>query len=397
MRRENLEYATIRYGTPLYAFDLDEIKRKSKYFRERLWENAGLCFAMKANPFLLENMADLVDRIEVCSMGEFEICRKHKIPKEKLFISGVLKKKEDFYEILDYCRGESRYSLESLSQLYDLLDWCKTNDEEVKAYLRLTSGNQFGMDEKTIEGIIDLRRRFPRVKIMGIHYFSSTQKKKEKIEKELRYLDDFLLQVQEKTGYPIQELEYGPGIAARYFEGQKEHLEEDLTLIRESVSQMKWQGKITLEMGRGLAASCGYYFTTVRDIKCNQGKNYCLVDGGIHQINYDGQIRGMYQPFLLQNPDAPTGQEKEFTICGSLCTYNDVLVQKVKLRNLQPGNVLIFKNAGAYAMTEGMALFLSHELPGILLYSEKKGWKCLRQQTQTYPWNTGAEDNWNKE
>ena len=35
--------------------------------------SAGICFAIKANPFLTGRIAEMVDRIEVCSMGEFEI------------------------------------------------------------------------------------------------------------------------------------------------------------------------------------------------------------------------------------------------------------------------------------------------------------------------------------
>lgn len=94
MQREQLEYAAARYGTPLYIFDLDMLKRQADRLKEALGEVAGLCYAMKANPFLTKEMAGQTDRIEVCSMGEFEICRRLEIPPEKLFISGVLKKKK---------------------------------------------------------------------------------------------------------------------------------------------------------------------------------------------------------------------------------------------------------------------------------------------------------------
>ena len=57
---------------------------------------------------------------------------------------------------------------------------------------------------------------------------------------------------------------------------------------------MRWKGRVVLEMGRAFAASCGTYLTRAEDIKKNNGKNICLTDGGIHQLQYDGQIRGMY-------------------------------------------------------------------------------------------------------
>ena len=36
MRREQLEYAAARYGTPLYIFDLDILKRQSDRLRGAL-------------------------------------------------------------------------------------------------------------------------------------------------------------------------------------------------------------------------------------------------------------------------------------------------------------------------------------------------------------------------
>ena len=87
-----------KYGTPLYIFDTDQAAEQVKSFRKILGEKAGLCYAMKANPFLVKQMAGLTDRVEVCSMGEFYICREMGIPGEKLFISGVVKKKEDIWK-----------------------------------------------------------------------------------------------------------------------------------------------------------------------------------------------------------------------------------------------------------------------------------------------------------
>ena len=69
MQREQLEYAAARYGTPLYIFDLDMLKRQADRLKEALGKEAGLCYAMKANPFLTKEMAEQTDRIEVCSMG----------------------------------------------------------------------------------------------------------------------------------------------------------------------------------------------------------------------------------------------------------------------------------------------------------------------------------------
>ena len=47
---------------------------------------------------------------------------------------------------------------------------------------------------------------------------------------------------------------------------------------------------------------------------------------------------------------------------------NDVLVRETILHAPEIGDRLAFERCGAYACTEGMAMFLSRELPQLLLY-----------------------------
>ena len=183
---EDLKRGVKKYATPLYVYDLDAVEETLTAFRLKFWDTADLCFAMKANPFLTGKMEKYVDRIEVCSMGEYRICRVLGIAPEKLLISGVLKQKEDILEILEECGGTCAYTVESLNQFYCLANWCEERCEVVHVYMRLTSGNQFGMDEETLAQVIKESEKFPFLKIRGIHYFSGTQKRStEKIKKEL--------------------------------------------------------------------------------------------------------------------------------------------------------------------------------------------------------------------
>ena len=59
-----------------------------------------------------------------------------------------------------------------------------------------------------------------------------------------------------------------------------------------------------------------------------------------------------------------------WALCGSLCTTADVLVRKAELHPLEQGDVLAFMNIGAYSVTEGPALFLSRDMPRIILRGE---------------------------
>ena len=134
---------------------------------------------------------------------------------------------------------------------------------------------------------------------------------------------------------------------------------------------MSFHGHIMLELGRSLTASCGTYLTRVVDAKVNAGQRYAIVDGGMHQLVYFGQSMAMKQPccHLLGADDensAPADEEL-WNICGSLCTVNDILAKQLPLSGLEQGSILAFENAGAYCMTEGISLFLSRDLPRVIM------------------------------
>ena len=388
MNKELFEQAIARYGTPLYLFDLDEAARTVISLRKQTDGTAAVCYAMKANPFLTGTMAALADRIEVCSAGEYKICRFLGISPDRLLISGVLKERAELEEILEECRGACIYTVESPDQYRILSEWSGRREETLRVFLRLSGGNQFGMDMQTVKKLIEEGKKEKFLQIEGLHFFSGTQKRSSAvIREELLRLDRQILELEAECGTGLKVLEYGPGSAVPYFEGQEDRRSEDVELICGTIREMEWRGQVVLEMGRFLAAECGYYLTGVRDLKTNDRTRYCITDGGMHQINYDGQIRGMYVPHITVSPERPDGPEEDWVICGLLCTANDVLVGKAKLKAPRVGDVLIFHRAGAYAVTEGMALFLSHALPTVAVYSERTGLKLIREKQPTWIWN----------
>ncbi|MDD5922472.1 MAG: alanine racemase [Eubacteriales bacterium] len=393
--RKFLAEASDRFQTPCYVFDTDAFLDRAQSFRKIFPDKVRINYCMKANPFLIEASLAFTDRIEVCSPGEFLITKKVGIPAEKLLISGVLKKEEDIDSIVRSCREKAVYTAESPAQLDGLEKAAEKYGAILNVYLRLTSGNQFGMDEEPIIGIVKNFDAYRHLRFYGIHFFTGTQKHKMRLcEKETAKLDAFIKRLEAETGREVRHLEYGTGFGVPYFTDQKEDAISG-PFLREFASMltgMDYSGEISLEMGRALAFDSGYYLTKIRDMKRNGDTSYAITDGGIHQINYDGQLRGMYIPYLDLIRDgkiAPLQTEGgwTYTICGSLCTTNDILVSDLKSEKLKTGDVLVFERAGAYSFYEGMQLFLSHELPAVLLYSRKEGFRPARKRIELYSLN----------
>ena len=88
----------------------------------------------------------------------------------------------------------------------------------INVLLRVTSGNQFGLDEDNIREIVEKREAYPYVHILGLQAYTGTQKKKfEIVEKEIDWLDGLCDELKEKYGFVATEFEYGPGLKVDYF------------------------------------------------------------------------------------------------------------------------------------------------------------------------------------
>lgn len=361
-----LQRLSAEYGTPLYVFDADAFAARTACVQQAL-SGVTLCYSMKANPFLLATLPDSFRWVEVCSPGELRICQRLGLAPARILYSGVNKGEADIARAIRY--GAGMLTAESPLQLAMIHRCAAQQNRIANVLLRLTAGSQFGMDEDVLTDLIARRAEFSAVHIAGIHFFSGTQKRKAAvIARELDRLDTLLTHLEADHGFMVQQVEYGPGLAAEYFHAPYE--ERDMALLDEaaqSLCDFAARRPLTVEMGRFFAAPCGTYLTRVADTKRCDGVRYAICDGGIHQIKYDGQTMGMQCPPLAVL-GAEAREAEPWTICGSLCTTADVLVRQAEIPALHIGDLLAFSRCGAYAAMEGAAAFLSREMPRIVLY-----------------------------
>ena len=377
--------AAEKFGTPSFVFDTDEFARQADSIKSALGD-IPLCFSIKANPFLLHALPESVSRVEVCSPGELAICQKLNVKPETVIYSGVNKGADDISRAVDYGAGiltaESRRHVEVIDRV------CREKGKKAEVILRLTSGNQFGIDPDEIIDIILNKEKYKAIDFIGLHYYSGTQKKNASvIEKDIRRFEEFIERLEAECGYVLRHVEYGPGAAADYFVPPYD--EKDNETLQQTAELLKGFAKkypLTVEMGRFLASSCGTYLTSVADIKNNLGTNYVICDGGINHLKYYGQTMAMQvPPIILLGSDK--AYDRSYTLCGSLCTTADLLVRKVELPELKIGDVLAFGRCGAYTITEGTVLFLSRTMPRVMLFSEKDGLRLVRDFYETFNLN----------
>ncbi len=376
-----------KYGTPFYYFDEDELKERVAQIKCRLPGNSRLCYAIKSNAFAVDMLKDDDILFEVCSPGELTICEKTGLSPSKIVFSGVCKTYEDVKRAYDL--KVNTITLESKTHLAHLLRVLENQENHCQdVIIRLTSGNQFGMCEKDVYDCVTELKKHDSINIRGIHFFTGTQKKLKKITEEITYIESFCDNLQAQTGISFSSIEYGPGLGYDYFSGRDESrnfldLEEFVGLIENS------RYDYVLEMGRYVASSFGTYVTRIMDVKGDDKNRYCIIDGGINHINYYGQMMGMKNPRVCHVAENPSSSESaDCTIAGSLCTTADVVLRKLSLACPAEGDFLAFRDIGAYSVTEGIYLFLSHPLPAILK-SSGRNVELLRTPQETCILNCG--------
>ncbi len=392
MEERKLEELAVSLGTPSYVFDLDLLEERVAWVARNI-RPAKLCFAVKANPFLLGFMDRQVEHYEVCSPGELHICVESGTDMAKVVLSGVSREYEDVRYAME--QGVVRYTAESRRQFL-LVDRCARElGKRAEVLLRVTSKNQFGMSEDDVLALIRERDAYPNLDIAGLQYFTGTQKKSvSKIAGELQYIEDFAGRLRAQEQFRIRVLEFGPGLGVPYF--TKDDAGEDRKLLEAFTALFEEERpyELVFEMGRFLTACCGYYLTKVTDLKQNEAVNVCIVDGGIHHVNYYGQNMAMKTPVLSYFPQHPLEKEERcWTVYGSLCTVADVLLKKLPLRDVRVGDYLAFHNIGAYSVTEGIYLFLSRRMPKIYTYSGREGARLIRDGVETWKLNTLNQPN----
>ena len=371
------------YSTPAYIFDIQKLKERIKYLRRKLPKRVELCYAIKANTFIVDDIKDEVDRFEVCSPGEYYICKEKNIDSKNILISGVYKTPEVINKMILEDENINCYTVESLEQ-FELL---KKSNKKIDVMIRITSGNQFGINDLETEEIIKNREKYPNLNIKGLQYFSGTQKKSVKnLSREIEKMQELIKELKEKYNFETQEFEYGPGFPVVYFQNEEFDEESFLKAFSELIENMDYEGKIILELGRSIVANCGYYITKVVDKKTNKDQNYAILDGGIHHLVYYGQSMAMKLPKCKVYPEKEKYEER-WNLCGSLCTVNDILVKQFPAGNLQIGDIFIFENTGAYCWAEGISLFLSRKLPAVIKLYNDNEIKVVRENLPTYTFN----------
>lgn len=391
--RLNAVFASIREaqsasGEPMcaYVYDLEGLRRHATRVAAMLPAGCDLFYAVKANSDvpILRTLAPLVQGFEVSSGGELAWVREH-CPAAPVIFSGPGKLDSELATAVE--QGIDCLHVESLHELQRLDAILRRSGRTQAVLLRvnlavtgleettLMMGGKptpFGIPAPQLAECLAWLREHPDIRLRGFHFHLLSHQLD--AHAHLRLLQAYMDQAAQwcdQYGLEIDHINVGGGVGVNYRQPGEQF---DWSAFCEGLTAMLERCglravRLRFELGRYLAASCGYYVAQVLDIKQSYGKTFVVVKGGSHHFRTP-YAQGHSHPFhVLPVDDWPHAFVRPETsggpvnVVGQLCTPKDLLAFDAPVSSLRCNDLLVFPYAGAYAWHISHHDFLRHPHP----------------------------------
>ncbi len=348
-----------RYGTPLYVYDAETIRRQYQKLTASVpYSPVGYFYACKANtnPVLLEMFRRLGAGLETVSRGEVLAgLRAGFRPDQILFTCSNMTEAElDFLIAQGICAN-----LDSLSQLQR---WgLRKGAPHVS--LRVNLGIGLGPHRHVVTGGGDSK--------FGIHAGQFDQARAIAARHGLRIVGlqqhigsnildhrgmlravEALLRVARQ--FPnLEFVDFGGGFGVPYRPEERPFAVRQwgrsmARMFRAFCAAYGRPLRMVFEPGRYLVAEAGILLVTVTDIKTTPERTFVGVDSGFNHLARPA-LYGAYH--MVVNASRVHGRTARVTVAGNICESGDLFAANRPLPPTRVGDVLAILNAGAYGFS----------------------------------------------
>lgn len=360
---ENVSLADIakQYSTPCYVYSRAAFESHYRDYKDAFGDHDNLiCYAVKANSNLavLSVLAKLGSGFDIVSVGELERVLRAGGQADKVVFSGVGKQAAEMKRALEvgvYC-----FNIESESELFRLnevaLEMGKiapislrvNPDVDAGTHPYISTGlkdNKFGVDIDSAEAIYLAAKKLPGVKIKGVdcHIGSQLTETRPFIDALERVL--LLVDKLAEQGIQLSHLDLGGGLGVRYKNETPPKTADYIASILKKLEGR--QLKVILEPGRSIAANAGILLTRVEFLKCNEYKNFAIIDAAMNDLIRPSLYSAWQDIIPVQKKQNTRSNTKVFDLVGPICETGDFLGKDREL-DIQAGDLLAVMSSGAY-------------------------------------------------
>ncbi len=351
------------YGTPTYVYSRATLERHWHAFNDAFGDQPHLvCYAVKANSNLaiLNLFVRLGSGFDIVSIGELERVLRAGGEPSKIVFSGVGKKVNEIRRALEVgirCfNAESEAELDRINAVaaemgkVAAISLRVNPDVDAQTHPYISTGlkeNKFGIEISRAEAVYLKAASMSNLKVVGIDCHIGSQ---------LLTLTPFMDALQrllalaerlEAQGLSIHHIDIGGGLGVRYREDQQAPLPIDYMQHLFTDERLR-RYEIFVEPGRAIAANAGILVTEVEFLKMAEYKNFAIIDAAMNDL-IRPSLYSAWQEIIPVQPRTE-GEAITYDVVGPVCETGDFLGKERDL-NIQPGDLLAVRSAGAYGFT----------------------------------------------
>ncbi|GGK24459.1 diaminopimelate decarboxylase [Yeosuana aromativorans] len=376
------------FGSPIYVYDAEKIvsqyNRLTDAFKDV--KQLKINYAVKAlsNISILKLFKTLGSGIDTVSIQEVQLgLAAGFLPEQIIFTpNGV-----SLDEIEEATKLGVQINIDNLS----ILEQFGTKHPQVPVCIRINPHVMAGGNSNISVGHIDSKfgisiHQIPhllriventKMTINGIHMHTGS---------DILDIDVFLYasEILFETAKQFKNLEFvdfGSGFKVPYKPGDIETNIEELgkKLSEKFNAFCKEYGKdltLAFEPGKFLVSESGSFLTKVNAVKQTTSTVFAQVDSGFNHL-----IRPMFygSHHEIVNISNPNGRERFYTVVGYICE-TDTFGNNRRINEINEGDILCFKNAGAYCFSMS-SNYNSRFRPAEVLWYNKKAHLIRKRET----------------
>ena len=368
-----------QYGTPLYVFDEADVRKRARDYVAAFTVSdieTSVHYAGKA--FITTKVAQWVNQeglgIDVASAGELEVALRAGIDPTQIVMHGNNKSVKDLERAVEV--GVGRVVIDSLIEIERLNAVAANAGIVQQVLLRLTVGveahtheaistahedQKFGLSVASgmAMAAVDNVLESDALSLAGLHsHIGSQIFDATGFELATHRVVDFAVQVKERHGISVSEIDVGGGMGIAYIDGDdpldvNAMAKSILDIVRTECARVKISvPKISVEPGRAIIGNPGitlYEVGTVKPVELDSGitRHYISVDGGmsdnIRTALYDAQYTAVIASRVS------TANLVASRVVGKHCESGDIVVRDIELpADTRPGDLIAVAATGAY-------------------------------------------------
>lgn len=356
--------------TPFYYYDMDLLHKTLETIRREVPvddPSYHVHYAIKANsnPVLLQTIASYGLGADCVSGGEIRAAIESGFPADRIVYAGVGKSDAEIALGLD--TGISCFNVESLPEL-EVIDMIAASKNivaqialrvnpniDAHTHHYITTGleeNKFGINLDNLPELVKRCSELQHVRLTGLHFHIGSQILTMEPYRLLCERINDLQATMDDYGIDLQSINVGGGLGINYDNPDTDPIPDFksyFTVFRQYLKLRPGQ-QLHFELGRSIVAQCGSLISRVLYIKHGTSRKFAIVDAGMTELIRPALYGAHHQIQNLSTPDAPV---EIYDVVGPVCESSDYFGRDEHLPQLQRGDFIALRSAGAYG--EAMA------------------------------------------